>query len=124
MKIIILGAERVGSALAETLTYENNDINVVDPNSKKLRELQDKIDLRTVHGPSSDPEILKQAGADDADMLIAVTNSDEINLVASKSPIRFLGRQLKFVVFAAMNFSNIKINCLTKNEQRKVFRLM
>ncbi|WP_225639276.1 Trk system potassium transporter TrkA [Candidatus Profftia sp. (ex Adelges kitamiensis)] len=82
MKIIILGAGQVGSNLAETLVSENNDITIVDTNSNRLRQLQDKFDLRVVQGYSSYPRILSEAGADNADMLIAVTSSDETNMVA------------------------------------------
>ncbi len=82
MKIIILGAGQVGGTLAENLASEENDITVVDTNGSRLRELQDKIDIRTIQGMASFPSVLKQAGADDADMLVAVTNSDEVNMVA------------------------------------------
>ncbi|MCP5169478.1 MAG: Trk system potassium transporter TrkA [Hahellaceae bacterium] len=82
MKIIILGAGQVGGTLAENLANEANDITVIDSEPTRLRELQDKLDIRTVNGRGSYPSILKQAGAEDADMLIAVTNSDEVNMVA------------------------------------------
>lgn len=82
MKIIILGAGQVGGHLAENLANEANDITVVDTNSHRLRELQDRLDIRTLEGKASHPAILEQAGAKDADLLIAVTNSDEVNMVA------------------------------------------
>ena len=82
MKIIILGAGQVGATLAENLASEANDITIVDTDRFRLRTLQDRLDIRTIHGNGSYPEILKQAGGVDADMLIAVTNSDEINMVA------------------------------------------
>ncbi len=82
MKIIILGAGQVGGTLAENLANEENDITVVDTDTTRLRELQDKIDIRTIQGKASFPGVLKQAGADEADMLVAVTNSDEVNMVA------------------------------------------
>ncbi|NKI74365.1 Trk system potassium transporter TrkA [Dickeya sp. CFBP 2040] len=82
MKIIILGAGQVGGTLAENLSGENNDITVVDTNTTRLRQLQDKFDLRVVTGYASHPRILREAGAEDADMLIAVTNSDETNMIA------------------------------------------
>ncbi|CAM3901002.1 Trk system potassium transporter TrkA [Xenorhabdus thuongxuanensis] len=82
MKIIILGAGQVGGTLAENLVDENNDITVVDTDTDRLRQLQDKFDLRVVNGHGSHPRVLKEAGAEDADMLIAVTNSDETNMVA------------------------------------------
>mgnify|MGYP000879166999 CR=1 FL=1 len=82
MKIIILGAGQVGGTLAEHLAIEQNDITVVDSNAEKLRALQDRLDIRTVFGHASHPSTLYHAGAEDADMLIAVTNSDEINMMA------------------------------------------
>ncbi|MBM96234.1 MAG: Trk system potassium transporter TrkA [Oceanospirillaceae bacterium] len=82
MKIIILGAGQVGGTLAENLAVEQNDITVVDTDHTRLRELQDRIDIKTVVGQGSYPQVLRQAGADDADMLVAVTNSDETNMVA------------------------------------------
>ena len=82
MKIIILGAGQVGSSLANNLASEANDITVVDVDSRLLQELQDRLDLRTVKGQASHPDVLLRAGAEDADMIIAVTNSDETNMVA------------------------------------------
>ncbi len=82
MKIIIIGAGQVGGTLAENLANEANDITVIDCDSSRLRELQDRLDIRTVHGQGSHPNILAQAGAEDADMLIAVANSDEVNMAA------------------------------------------
>lgn len=82
MKIIILGAGQVGSSIAETLSNENNDITLIDHNQKLLLNLQDKMDIRTVYGEASSPEVLIQAGAEDVDLLLAVTHSDETNMVA------------------------------------------
>ncbi len=82
MKIIILGAGQVGGTLAENLVGEQNEITVVDIDPERLRELQDKYDLQGVSGHSAHPDVLRQAGADDADMVIAVTSSDEVNMIA------------------------------------------
>ncbi|UDG81407.1 Trk system potassium uptake protein TrkA [Candidatus Profftia lariciata] len=82
MRIIILGAGQVGGTLAETLVSENNDITIVDTNSDRLHQLQDKFDLKVIQGYSSYPRVLREAGANNADMLIAVTNSDETNMIA------------------------------------------
>lgn len=82
MKILILGAGQVGSSLAENLASEDNDITVVDLDGRQLATLQDRLDIRTVRGRGSHPEVLRRAGCDDADMLIAVTNSDETNMIA------------------------------------------
>lgn len=82
MKIIILGAGQVGMSVATNLVSENNDITVVDRNADLLRDLRDRLDIGTVQGLASHPDILRKAGADDADMILAVTNSDEVNMVA------------------------------------------
>ncbi|AQP99770.1 MULTISPECIES: Trk system potassium transporter TrkA [Pseudoalteromonas] len=82
MKIIILGAGQVGATLAENLVGEQNEITVVDIDGNRLRELQDKYDLQGVMGHSAHPDVLRRAGAEDADMIIAVTSSDEVNMVA------------------------------------------
>ena len=84
MKIVILGAGRVGTSLAESLVSEQNDITIVDMDESRLRALQDRLDLRTVSGSASHPSVLLEAGIEDADIMIAVTHSDETNLVACK----------------------------------------
>ncbi len=82
MKIIILGAGQVGSSVAANLASEANDITVVDVDAGLLRDLQDRLDIRTLVGQASHPDVLLRAGAEDADMVLAVTNSDETNMVA------------------------------------------
>ncbi len=84
MKVIILGAGQVGASVAEGLVSEENDITIVDHDSQRLAYLQDRLDLRTVVGDAATPSVLRQAGAEDADMVIAVTQSDQANLVACK----------------------------------------
>ena len=82
MKIIILGAGQVGGSLALSLANESNDITLVDTNAKLLREIQDRADLQTVTGHGAHPSVLAQAGARDANMIVALTSSDETNMVA------------------------------------------
>ena len=82
MKIIILGAGQVGGTLTEHLADEQNDVTVVDSSESALRQLQERLDIRTVKGDASKPTTLANAGAEDADMLIAVTDSDEVNMLA------------------------------------------
>ena len=84
MKMSILGAGQVGSTLAESLASEENDITLIDDNQDRLDKLQDKHDLRVLKGHGASPRILREAGASDADMLVAVTESDEVNMVASQ----------------------------------------
>ncbi|MCW9717393.1 Trk system potassium transporter TrkA [Avibacterium sp. 21-599] len=82
MKIIILGAGQVGTTLAANLVSEDNDITLVDNEAERLLALQDKHDLRVVNGIASSPRVLREAGAADADLVVAVTNSDETNMIA------------------------------------------
>lgn len=83
MKIIILGAGQVGSTVARHLAKEEvNDVTVVDLRENLLRDLQDRLDINTVLGFASHPNVLRAAGAEDAEMVIAVTDSDETNMVA------------------------------------------
>ena len=84
MRIIILGAGRVGESVAETLVSEANDITVVDPDPERLRTLEDRLDLRGVPGNGVQPSVLRGAGAQDCDLFIACTALDETNLVACK----------------------------------------
>lgn len=82
MKIIIIGAGQVGGTLAENLVGEKNEITIIDSDLATLEALQNRLDLQVVCGIGSHPDILKKAGAEDADMVIAVTNSDESNMMA------------------------------------------
>ena len=88
MKIVILGAGQVGGSVAESLVSEQNDITVVDLEPQRLRTLQERLDLRTVIGSGSHPSVLTEAGIEDADLLVAVTQSDETNLVACRIAAR------------------------------------
>jgi trk system potassium uptake protein TrkA len=82
LKILILGAGQVGGTLAESLAQEAFDITLVDIDPERLHELGMRLDIQTIEGSASHPDVLRRAGADDAEMLIAVTSSDEINMVA------------------------------------------
>jgi trk system potassium uptake protein len=84
MRIIILGAGRVGESVAENLVSERNDITVVDTDPQRLRGLEERLDLRGVPGNGIHAEVMRRAGAKDADMLIACASLDETNLVACK----------------------------------------
>lgn len=84
MKIIILGAGRVGFSVAESLVSERNDITVIDQDAARLRELEGRFDLRGVVGSGIDPQVLAEAGAADTDLLIACAALDETNLVCCK----------------------------------------
>ncbi len=81
-KIIILGAGRVGRSVAESLVREGNDVTVVDVHAGPLQDLQNRLDIRTVLGNGAFPSTLRQADAQHADIILAVTDSDEINITA------------------------------------------
>jgi trk system potassium uptake protein TrkA len=95
VNIIILGAGQVGGSLTEHLTDEKNDVTVVDSSETALRQLQDRLDIRTVKGDASKPTTLAEAGAERADMLIAVTDSDEVNMLACSIAFTLYGTPTK-----------------------------
>ena len=82
MKIIIIGAGEVGFHIASRLALENKDVVVVDKDDKSIQRVADQLDVQTITGSGSSPVILEEAGIKNAEILLAVTNSDETNLVA------------------------------------------
>lgn len=82
MKIVIVGAGEVGFHIASHLACENKDVVVIDSDPMALRRVSDSIDVQTVHGSGSSPVTLEEAGVKEAEILLAVTNSDDVNLVA------------------------------------------
>ncbi|MDX8405837.1 MAG: Trk system potassium transporter TrkA [Mariprofundus sp.] len=82
MNVVILGAGEVGYHIASRLATEGNNVSVVDQDEERLQVIADAMDVRTVCGKASYPSILEQAGAAHADMLIAVTTNDEVNMLA------------------------------------------
>ncbi len=106
MKIVILGAGRVGSSVAESLCSESNDITVIDTDGSRLSALQDRLDLRTVVGNAAQPSVLREAGAEDADMVIAATQSDETNLVACHLAARVFNVPTRIARVRAADFQD------------------
>ena len=82
MNIIIVGAGQVGESIAEILSREENDITLIDNSAKVLAGMSERMDIKTICGRGSSPRILEQAGVEDADLILAVTNSDEVNMIA------------------------------------------
>ena len=82
MKVIICGAGQVGTSIARKLVLEDNDVTVIDQSQKLIEKINNNLDVTAFVGHASHPDILEEAGAEDADMIIAVTQSDEINMVA------------------------------------------
>jgi trk system potassium uptake protein TrkA len=104
MKVIILGAGQVGASVAEGLVSEENDITIVDSDAERLSMLQDRLDLRTICGNAAYPSALRDAGADDADLVIAVTPNDQTNLVACKLAHAIFNVPLRIARLRAQDF--------------------
>jgi 2-polyprenyl-6-methoxyphenol hydroxylase-like FAD-dependent oxidoreductase len=79
MKVVICGAGQVGANIAKYLAHEGNDVTIVDVDPHLVRDITDQLDVQGVAGFASHPNVLEQAGLRDADLLIAVTHSDEVN---------------------------------------------
>jgi trk system potassium uptake protein TrkA len=82
MKVIVCGAGQVGTSIVRHLVVENNDVTVIDSSPELVRKISDSMDVKAMEGFASHPDVLEQAGAEDADMIVAVTYSDEVNMVA------------------------------------------
>ncbi len=109
MKILILGAGQVGASAAYHLSREEaNDVTVVDMRPEVLRELQDRLDIRTVVGHAGYPEVLDRAGANDADIIIALTDSDETNMVACQVAYTMFHTPTKIARIRAAEYMNAK----------------
>ncbi|MGB5209311.1 MAG: Trk system potassium transporter TrkA [Gammaproteobacteria bacterium] len=107
MNILILGAGQVGSSAAYDLSRsEANEVTVVDLNADRLRELQDRLDIRTVQGHAAHPQVLTQAGGDDADIVIALTDSDETNMLACQVAYTLFRTPTKIARIRSVEFTS------------------
>ena len=136
MKIIILGAGRVGESVADSLVSERNDITVIDTDAERLRDLQARFDLRGVVGSGIEPAVLAEAGARDTDLLIACAAQDETNLVCCKmaqllfniptriARVRSLGFQCDTRLLGADGFAVDRIICPEESLTRYIGKLI
>ncbi len=106
MKVIICGAGKVGTSIAKHLVTQKNDVTVIDQSLDLINDIREKIDLKTIIGSASNPSILKNAGAEDADMIIAVTLQDEINMVACQMAHTFFKIPRKIARLRSEDFLN------------------
>ena len=107
MNILILGAGQVGTTAAYSLAREeSNEVTIVDRDAKILRDLQDRLDVRTVVGHAAYPDVLERAGANDADMIIALTNSVETNMVACQIAYTLFHTPTKIARIRSAEFMN------------------
>lgn len=109
MKILILGAGQVGSSAAYHLSREEaNEVTVVDMRTDRLRELQDRLDIRTVVGNAAFPDVLERAGANDADIIVALTDTDEANMVSCQVAYTLYHTPTKIARIRSAEFMNAK----------------
>ena len=106
MRVIVCGAGKVGTSIAEQLVNQNNDVTVIDQSQELISIISDEIDLNTIVGSASNPSVLEKAGAKDADMIIAVTLQDEINMVACQMAHTFFKIPRKIARIRSEDFLN------------------
>ena len=99
MKVVIAGAGRVGFNLAKYLAVGANDVTIIDQSEELLRQISDSIDVQPIVGYASHPEVLERAGAQEADLFVAVTASDEVNIVACEVASSLFNVQRKLPAF-------------------------
>ena len=106
MKILILGASQVGISIAEVLVGEENDVTLVDRNPQLLQQLQNRLDIRTISGNAAHPSVLRSAGAEDASLILAVTDNDEVNMVACQVAETFFSTPTKIARIRSKEYIN------------------
>lgn len=106
MKVIICGAGQVGWQIARHLSGEHNDVTVVDNNPDLVRRATDTLDVQGIAGFASYPDVLERAGARDADMIIAATHSDEVNMVTCQVAHSVFSIQRKIARLRAKSYLN------------------
>ena len=106
MKIIIVGAGQVGSSLSINLVKEGNDVTLIDKSADLLENIAEKVDLQTIHGNGAHPRILEAAGANKADMIVAVSKSDETNMIACQVAYTVFGVEKKIARIRDLEYLN------------------
>ncbi|MEO1427140.1 MAG: Trk system potassium transporter TrkA, partial [Pseudomonadota bacterium] len=112
MRVIVCGAGRVGYGIARRLSREGNDVIVIDQSKELVREIGERLDVRPVLGNCCYPDVLAEAGARDADMIIAVTLSDEVNMITSQIGHTLFGIPTKIARIRAQGYLDPKYSDL------------
>ncbi len=112
MKVVICGAGQVGFGIAERLAAENNDVSIIDQKPELVQRISDVLDVRGFIGHGAHPDVMEQAGAGEADMLIAVTFSDEVNMVACQVAHSLFGIPTKIARVRSQTYLDPKWNDL------------
>jgi len=106
MKVIVCGAGRVGFNIAKQLAAEHIDVTVIDRSEELVRKISDSLDVQAMTGYASHPDMLERAGAAEADMIIAVTQNDEVNMVACQVAHSLFNTPVKVARVRAQNYLN------------------
>ena len=96
MNIIICGAGRVGFTIAKILSEQSHSVTVIDQSSEDIQKIDDTLDVKSIVGKATYPSILEKANASDADMIIAVTRNDEINMLICQIAFSIFNVQKKY----------------------------
>ena len=116
MKIIICGAGQVGESIAAHLSEEENDVTIIDQNQERIRKVLDHCDVSGVEGLASYPEVLQKAGIEEADMIIAVTQSDEVNMIVCQIAHSMFSTPLKIARIRAQSYLDPRIEKIYNSE--------
>ncbi|MBF91915.1 MAG: Trk system potassium transporter TrkA [Rickettsiales bacterium] len=108
MKIIVCGASEVGANIARQLVYEDNDVTIVDESESLLRKVNQSLDVKSICGKTALPEILEKAGAEEADMIIAVSDKDESNILTCELANHLFKVPLKVARIKETGYLNTK----------------
>ena len=116
MNIIICGAGRVGFTIAKLLSEQNHSITIIDQSSEDIQKINDSLDIKAIVGKATYPSILEKANANDADMIIAVTRNDEINMLICQIAYTVFNIQKKIARIRSQNYLDTKFKKLYNKE--------
>jgi len=116
MKVIICGAGQVGMGIAERLAQEGNDVSIIDASEELVQIANDMLEVRAIEGNAAHPDVLKRAGVDEADMLIAVTLHDEVNMISCQVAHTLFGVPSKIARIRAQTYLEDKWSSLFSRE--------
>jgi trk system potassium uptake protein TrkA len=116
MNIIICGAGRVGFAIAKILSEQSHSITVIDQSSEDIQKIDDTLDVKSIVGKATYPSILEKANASDADMIIAVTRNDEINMLICQIAFSIFNVQKKIARIRSQDYLNPKFTKVYSKE--------
>ena len=117
MKIIICGASEVGANIARQLVYEDNDVTIVDESESLLRKVNQSLDVKSICGKTALPEVLEKAGAEEADMIIAVSDKDESNILTCELANHLFKVPLKVARIKESGYLNKKYENIFSKEK-------